>query len=555
MIEANVYLLGVVGIGLACLVVVVLERRFATLHLGLAAMILIYAACHLAVPGPVSALYLAVISAASIGLVSKAKYRYLGFNLMAGDFWYLFSPTVELAAGEYRSAILPVAMMVALALAGASGLALVLAEVPDPPAFRIALFLAALLLFQATYRFSGGATRFRNQIMIEDRAHLSSFIASLFGAGPSRRPRFTDIDPLPLPLSPPAPGRQEAGGPKPHIIMILHESTFDPQFLGLPSPPSFRSFFEPPGGASGRLFVDVFGGGTWQTEFAVYAGISSLCFGNDSRFVFHQFAGRLKHALPLQLSGLGYRSTLLCSDRRAYVNNDRFYRSIGFGNVMYASSLPAPFDSAQWRKERHDETLYRFALGTFGQDLVSGPPLFLSIMTLMNHGSHRRMLFCPERHADIRTMALEATGSAAFGEYMVRLAETVRAYGEFRNNLERTLAGRPAIIVRFGDHHPSFTSALTGRQPSDMALHTTFYAIEAVNHALPPGFCAPESLDAAFLSTLAQIAAGLPLDAVTATRAELMAARPPLYPYFASQSQAKRRFHRTLVDEGIIDLS
>jgi hypothetical protein len=58
-------------------------------------------------------------------------------------------------------------------------------------------------------------------------------------------------------------------------------------------------------------------------------------------------------------------------------------------------------------------------------------------------------------------------------------------------------------------------------------------------------------LDIAFLGTVALQRAGLPLDPVYATHATLLNACGDAY--FASDSDAKRRFHRTLVDLGLID--
>jgi hypothetical protein len=59
-------------------------------------------------------------------------------------------------------------------------------------------------------------------------------------------------------------------------------------------------------------------------------------------------------------------------------------------------------------------------------------------------------------------------------------------------------------------------------------------------------------LDIAFLGTVALQRAGLSLDPIFATRASLLDDCGETY--FASASERKRRFHRTLVDLGLIDL-
>ena len=55
-----------------------------------------------------------------------------------------------------------------------------------------------------------------------------------------------------------------------------------------------------------------------------------------------------------------------------------------------------------------------------------------------------------------------------------------------------------------------------------------------------------------FLGLIALQQAGLPLDPIFATRASLLEHCRDTY--FASPSERKRRFHRTLVDLGMIDI-
>jgi hypothetical protein len=81
----------------------------------------------------------------------------------------------------------------------------------------------------------------------------------------------------------------------------------------------------------------------------------------------------------------------------------------------------------------------------------------------------------------------------------------------------------------------------------------TFYAMESLNigpDRLASGKGA--DLDIAFLGTVALQQAGLPLDPIFATRASLL--EHCRETYFASPSERKRRFHRTLVDLGMIDI-
>ncbi|RRH99227.1 hypothetical protein EH240_18485 [Mesorhizobium tamadayense] len=545
--------LGVVGLLIVLPLVAWFERRPATWHLGFATVILFFGLTHLLLPGRTRALWTTLALAATIGAVSKLKYRQLGFNLLAGDLYHLAPSSFRGVLADHARVIVPALFGMAVIAALTVTIDMMLDEPARPLPIRLAVFGAAACFYLITFRSSGGTSRFRFQLLTQDRAHLSAFVASLFGAGPSRRPAFVDIDAEPLPLLPPVPAKQPSGEPLPHIIMILHESTFDPRRFGLPIGEAFQRFFSPPGGLSGTLNVEVFGGSSLQSEFSILTGLSTRSFGTDSRYVFHLLDGRIRHSLPPYLSAIGYSLSYLSCDGPSFLNRGSFYRSIGLDDVAYAETLPLPFDGERWRREHHDEQLYDHALGLFQKQAAGGEPCFLSISTLMNHGDHRRRVFPEDHHAGLRREADAAVGSAEYGEYVVRLAETVGAYDAFRAKLDAILDGHPAIIVRFGDHQPSFTAAMSGRPPSDPALYESFYAIEAMNCALPPDLAAPLALDVAYLSTLALQAAGMPLDPVFATRAALLRDNPAIY--FDPASTRKRRFHRALVEAGMVDLS
>jgi hypothetical protein len=113
------------------------------------------------------------------------------------------------------------------------------------------------------------------------------------------------------------------------------------------------------------------------------------------------------------------------------------------------------------------------------------------------------------------------------------------------------------LIVHYGDHQPVLARQIDRqlKLPDDARrMFRTFYAMEALN-ILPDRFAAGPGadLDIAFLGTIALQQAGLPLDPIFATRASLLDHCRETY--FASPSERKRRFHRTLVDLGVIDMA
>ena len=113
------------------------------------------------------------------------------------------------------------------------------------------------------------------------------------------------------------------------------------------------------------------------------------------------------------------------------------------------------------------------------------------------------------------------------------------------------------LIVHYGDHQPVMARRIEAktRLPVDARRQfRTFYAMETLNGCadrMIPG--RGPDLDIAFLGTVALQQAGLPLDEIFATRASLLAHCSESY--FASSSERKRRFHRTLVNLGMIDVA
>jgi hypothetical protein len=153
-----------------------------------------------------------------------------------------------------------------------------------------------------------------------------------------------------------------------------------------------------------------------------------------------------------------------------------------------------------------------------------------------------------------RAFAMATLPDAGYVEYYTRLAETASTWQMLRDKLANSFPGRPVLMMHYGDHQPVLTKRIDRqlKRPGDARRpFRTFYAIEALNisHFNPRR---GSDLDIAFLGTVALQRAGIPLDPIFATRASLLDDCGEAY--FESASERKRRFHRTLVDLGLIDL-
>ena len=363
---------------------------------------------------------------------------------------------------------------------------------------------------------------------------------------------LSDIASEPLPLREAVPARSACS---PDIIVIQHESVFDPRIFGLPVEPVVEAFLSPSDGEFGRLNVDIFGGGSWQSEFSLLTGLSSASFGSSAYYLFKKGAGRFHSSLPRSLASLGYQTSLISSCRRTFLSYDKFYGSIGIDERIFVDELPPPFDVSRFEATNSDAVFLDAVINAYAKRVAHDPaPRFLYALTNFNHGPHNRPLVPSGQFDRERAFARASFPDAGYVEYYTRLAETASTWQRLKAELASSFPDRPVLIVHYGDHQPVLTKQIHRQlnPPADeRSTFRTFYAIEALNIPhFSPGRGA--DLDIAFLGTVALQRAGIALDPIFATRASLI--DDCREAYFASASERKRRFHRTLVDMGLIDL-
>jgi hypothetical protein len=533
------------------------ERSVEHLRLAVAAAGLMAAMLLFVVADLERAILLSSLLIAAIYGASNVKYRHSGLKLTVTDLPLAFAGTVPFFIVQYPLAVTGFfagAIVIALAAIAAS---LTMAGPPVSLQLQVILFGVASVSLFAAYRTGGGAAPFQ-RIAAERRCFFSTFIASLLDPLSWRQfggLTLSDIAEDPLPLMPAIPGRTL---PFPDIIVIQHESIFDPRVFGLPVEPNVEAFLSPEHGRYGTLNVDIFGGGSWQSEFSLLTGLSSASFGSNAYFLFKRGVGRFHNSLPKTLTALGYRAMLTSSCRRSFLNYDEFYSSIGIGERIFTDDFHAPFDVDRFEATNSDALFLEAALGVHMKRIDGdAAPRFLYALTNFNHGPHNRRLGAPELFERERSFAAASFPDACYAEYYARLAETAVTWNRLKSELVARFPGRPMLIVHYGDHQPVMARRIEAKikLPIDARRQfRTFYAMETLNDGadrMLPG--RGPDLDIAFLGTVALQQAGLPLDEIFATRASLL--KQCGEAYFASPSERKRRFHRTLVDLGMIDVA
>jgi len=523
------------------------ERSVEQLPFAVAALFLNAALLLIFVGDLERAILLSGLLALAIAGASMVKFDHSALKLTVSDLPLAFAGTVPFLISQYPRMMLSV-LLGGISLVAASIAVLLQAAGPPMSLDVRAVVLSLALIGFATIAAKGASLR---PNLTERRCFYSTFVASL--VDPLSWQQFGglaigDIADEPLPLKWAMPARATMS---PDIIVIQHESIFDPRIFGLPVEPSVEAFLSPPAGRHGGLNVDIFGGGSWQSEFSLLTGLSSANFGSSAYYLFKKGAGRFHTSLPFSLASLGYQTTLISSCRRNFLHYDEFYRSIGINERIFTDDLPPPFDIGRFEATSSDALFLDAAIAAHTRRIADDPaPRFLYVLTNSNHGPHDRRL---SGLLEARAFATACLPDAGYAEYYARLAETASTWQKLRSKLANR--GRPTLIVHYGDHQPVLTRRID-RQLAENPRRAfrTFYAIEALNS--PPALFAPGrgvDLDIAFLGTVALQAAGLPLDPLFSTRASLFDECGASY--FASASMRKRRFHRTLVDVGLVDLS
>ena len=337
---------------------------------------------------------------------------------------------------------------------------------------------------------------------------------------------------------------------RPHIFLILDESSFDATMMpGIRVPANYKNHFRSIDGKERRLIVEGAGGPTWYTEYNVLTGLSSRSYGRFAEGVTRIAAGRVTRGLPHVLRRCGYRTFSAYPQPGAFLNARGFQTSAGIERFLQAQDIGS-------RDRNTDDFYYDFAIRTFTWERTNGP-VFYFLYTVANHFPWN-FTFRPEL----------TPGWKGFGnrfdvdEFLRRQTMSARYYAEFLAKLRSQFPGKSFLIVRFGDHQPSFAryfvnpnlrleEVIERIQQFDSRYFTAYYAIDAINFTPADLSSALDNLDAPYLPLVVLEAAGVPLDASFAEQKKILQRCRGQF-YFCNRGAEARRFNRMLIDAGLI---
>ncbi|HEX7129404.1 MAG TPA: sulfatase-like hydrolase/transferase [Rhodanobacteraceae bacterium] len=318
------------------------------------------------------------------------------------------------------------------------------------------------------------------------------------------------------------PADPAAARPRPDIVAVLEESTFDPRMLDVCTLPRVcdRRMFHPDANtiAHGWLEVHTWGGGTWTTEFAFLTGLSHDLFGPAGIYAPFNLAPRIRYTLPHMLHANGYRTVAIYPTDGDFLNGRNAYADYGFDAFYGGEQVGLGWEST-------DADLMRAFRKVFAIEKAKahGAPVFLFMLTLHQHGPHMtplsdlpapydKPLFAGRTAPD---KALDDWLNLNLGNYLQRLAMSDAAEADLEKQLRAD--DRPALLLHFGDHQPSFDGAITAlrkKLPPQIANPqvVTYYMLKGFGMKPLPHYDYPV-LDIAFAGSLLLDAAGLHKDA------------------------------------------
>jgi Sulfatase len=340
------------------------------------------------------------------------------------------------------------------------------------------------------------------------------------------------------------------GGKPPHIVMVFDESSFDISTVqGLKLPADYRAHFASFDDRTRSLVVEGVSGPSWFTEYNVLTGLSVRSYGRFADFVTRIAAGRVERGLPRALARCGYKTISHYPFHGAFLSARQFQASAGIEKFLDARDLGS-------HTVEPDGFYYDAALRTIERERGERP-LFLLVYTLANHFPWD-VRYRPELTPGWRDLG----NGLETDEYLRRQTMSARDYAAFKADLARKYPSELFLIVRFGDHQPSFARPLLDPALDDSFIArqiaqqnprflTTYYAIDAVNFRPVETASARDVLDAPYLPLVVLEAAGVPLDPSFAEQKAILERCRGLFYRCASGAEA-RRFNRLLIDAGLI---
>ena len=270
---------------------------------------------------------------------------------------------------------------------------------------------------------------------------------------------------------------------RPNVIVIMSEGFWDVNNLDgvveASENPMDHYYELVEDAVTGQVAVNIYGGGTNQSEFEFLTGISSRYLGN----LYEKYFCKEQESLVSYMEELGYYSMAFHPYDKSFWNRDIGYSGMGF-NVFYSDI------DFQNKEMCHgyisDMSLTKEIIERFEAQKSVHPeqPIFSFAVSVQNHVSSMSGMDeasekegCTGITTKVIGKEIEKEISEDVEEHYNGMRETIRALEALMNYFEEY--EEDTVIVFFGDHAPGFVKGVcdTEGRETEINLYRTPYMI------------------------------------------------------------------------------
>ncbi|MBR0383292.1 MAG: sulfatase-like hydrolase/transferase [Eubacteriaceae bacterium] len=237
----------------------------------------------------------------------------------------------------------------------------------------------------------------------------------------------------------------------PTVIAIMNESFSDLSVLGdLKTNEDYMPFFHSLNSKDanvikGKLYVDVFGGGTCNSEYSFLTGNTTAFLPENTR-PFQLYVDHNTPSLVKTLKAQGYETSGLHPGEAANWNRNTAYPALGFEHTYFFDQ--SYIDAHIVRNFMGDDATYRKVIDIYEKG--EGKPQFIFDVTMAGHGGYD--MGGTEKLAHQIRGQDNLSGLPTLDEYLTVLRECDGALQVLIDYFEKQ--EDPVVIVFFGDHQP-----------------------------------------------------------------------------------------------------
>lgn len=241
---------------------------------------------------------------------------------------------------------------------------------------------------------------------------------------------------------------------KPDIVLLLQESTVNPNIYDLPAGTKLPELFmfqqDKNVVAYSPMRVQTFGGGTWLSEFSALTGLNSDDFGSQKSGVFYFIVDHLNNSLFKEMKANGYYTVVLTPFNKGAYHSGHAYETLGVDRIIQPQELgyPGKLQDNLWTISTEDMLKYAKEILATETD----KPVFIFSLTMYEHGPYK------ESHSDdygIKDKISNKDAAGEFSHYMEKIVASDNAMRDFADFIEKR--DRPLMFLYFGDHQPGIS--------------------------------------------------------------------------------------------------